>query len=82
MVIGTCTGGAAQIRHISLADEDANAINAVIGEGSTTGIGGISTCADDDTRIYNVAGMRQESLKKGINILRTNGRYVKIKKGK
>lgn len=82
VVIGTCTGGAAQIRHISLADEDANAINAVIGEGSTTGIGGISTCADDDTRIYNVAGMRQESLKKGINILRTNGRYVKIKKGK
>ena len=47
-------------------------------EGQTDGINAINVLTNGEAEIFNTNGVRQNSLQKGLNIIRANGKTVKI----
>ena len=76
-VIGTYSGNAT-IMDINLSDADAEDIPALLGDGTTTGIGEITNGEDRQGEIYNSQGMKMNRMQKGINIIKTQGNVRKV----
>lgn len=78
-IIGFCLSDA-YIREASLSDSNANAISVGIKE--NTGISGSDVSLEDclNPQIYDLSGRKMNSLRKGINIVKKNGRFIKITK--
>ncbi len=75
-IIGTCTSDTC-IKDASLADRNANPVSLSLGADLTTSITDISN-SKKDIIIYDISGRKQNSLKKGANILKKNGRIIKV----
>ena len=78
-IIGFCLSDA-YIREASLSDSNANAIS--VGTKENTGISGSDVSLEDclNPQIYDLSGRKMNSLRKGINIVKKNGRFIKITK--
>lgn len=47
-------------------------------EGSSSGMQSVGTLEDDDTRVYDINGIRLKSLRKGLNIIQTKEGSLKV----
>ncbi len=75
-IIGTCSSDT-YIKDVSLADCNANTVSVSIGEDLTTSITDVSN-SKKDIMIYDISGRKQNGMKKGANILKKNGRIIKV----
>lgn len=75
-VIGSCRGEAA-IRNTTLADTQAMPISVSVGESTPTSIDGVQT-EYGGLRIFNMNGVEVNGLQKGVNIIRKDGRSIKV----
>ena len=77
-VVGTCSSGAT-LRSASLSDENARKVGVSLTNGSATAINGIDMLDNDEAmEIFSPSGVRQRSLQQGINIIRINGKTIKV----
>lgn len=76
-VLGTC-GDNAHIIDVSLADEQAMKVKSVIGDGETTGIGSTFINSFDGQNVYDLNGIRQKSVGKGLYIIEKDGKTNKV----
>lgn len=76
-VIGTYSGNAS-VHDISLSDEDAHDIPALLGNGTTTGIEDVTFGGNSQSDIYNLQGMKTNKMKQGINIVKSQGNIRKV----
>ncbi len=75
IVIGTCAADA-DIRSVSLADNEAKAISVSYGEDTPTSITHIN--GNGSVHIYDLSGRKQMGLKTGVNIVNKNGKTIKV----
>lgn len=81
-ILGVCDDDAA-IYSVTLSDEKATPIKYSLGYGgNTTSIENITLEDKYDIEIYNVAGAVQNSLSRGINVIKVNGKVKKVLKDK
>ena len=76
-VIGTYTGNAS-VQSINLSDEDAQDIPARLGDGTATGIEDVTYGESSQREIYNIQGMKTNTVKQGINIVKSQGNIRKV----
>lgn len=76
-IIGTCIDGTT-LHNVALADERASLIRSSLGyNGATTAVE-YTICNDENIEFYNAAGVRQEKLSRGINLIKVNGKVRKV----
>lgn len=79
-IIGTYTGDAG-VTYASLADPEAWSISVSTDKNGTTDVERVNTSIDEDATVYDVMGRRLDSPGKGVNIIRKDGRTIKVVNG-
>lgn len=79
-VIGSYTGNAS-VEYASLADQEAQNVTVLFGKDSVTGIQSVKELMDGDAQFYDVTGRRIERLNKGVNIIKSGNRTIKVING-
>lgn len=62
---------------VSMSDSEANPVKATVMDDVSTSIGSINV-NDSDAEIYDVSGMKRNTWVKGINIVKHNGKTIKL----
>lgn len=78
-VIGRCQSDT-EILEVSIADAEANPITVSICKDMPTSIGSVYKYDGDDIQIYNMSGQKIDKLQNGVNIVKKDGRTVKVLK--
>lgn len=76
VVIGECDE-LATIHSVSMSDVGAGLVKATVLRGNPTSIGSINI-GEDDVEIYDVSGIKRNTLTNGIHIIKKNGKTTKL----